>query len=114
MSHSPSSISADYQQNLSLISSIAGTVEFGLVERRKDLSMRLERCSLGPIDIFRYEGYGLRSATRSNREVHGSPSDDFLVLFPISKPIRLSQCRRDAIVKPGGLCLMSTGLPYEL
>ena len=114
MNRNQSPIPTDYHDGLSLISSVAGAIDFGLEGPADDLAMRLERCTLGPIYIFRYEGRGLHRARRSPRQARDNHRDDILILLPISKPLRLSQCRRDSVVEPGSLCLMSTGLPFEL
>jgi AraC-like DNA-binding protein len=88
--------------------------DFVTGERQNSLSTRLEVVQLGPVNVFRYDGQGVRSATRSIRHVRANPVDDFLVFVPLSHSITLSQGKHQSEINPGSFGVLSSLRPYEV
>ena len=75
-------------------------------------SASFEGVRMGAVDVFLYQGQGMRGGNRSIRHIRANPVDDFLIVMPLNVPIRVSQFGNEAIVEPGNFVFLTTQKPW--
>lgn len=88
-------------------------VEFNAVGNEAELWARMSITPAGPISILRYDGGGLRRATRSVRHIRGNPIDDVVLILPLGFSHEIRQFGNSGVVTPGSFVLASTMRPFE-
>ncbi|HEX5806201.1 MAG TPA: helix-turn-helix domain-containing protein [Macromonas sp.] len=76
-------------------------------------SVRLHVAPIGSIDILKIEECGIIRGWRNPGQIREDKIDDFLVVFPQSVPVQLTQAGRTATVVPGTMALITTDKPFE-
>ncbi len=77
------------------------------------VSTSIEGMSLGLIDVLRFVGFGLSSERRTYEHIREDRIDDFIVAFPLTIPVAISQAGRHAVARPGSCILLSTRKPFH-
>lgn len=84
-----------------------GTFEYDALPS-SDCSARVDVAKFGPVDVFGYDGHGLRAVRRSFRNIKADARDDFLLSLPLTVPIQVRLATGNATVDPGFFIFLST------
>jgi AraC family transcriptional regulator, positive regulator of tynA and feaB len=73
----------------------------------------LEGAQVGELDVYRYDGRGLRGGRRSVHHFREDELDVYVLLLPLTIPVSLMQLGRSAIVEPGTCSFVCTTKPFN-
>lgn len=80
---------------------------------RSGFAASFDSVHLGAVDVFRYHGQSLRSASRTIHHIRENPVDDFLILLPVNSPFEVAQIGKQSVIEPGNFVLLATQKPFE-
>ncbi|RAR57915.1 helix-turn-helix protein [Paraburkholderia unamae] len=92
----------------SICSSDLYTIEGGAA-----FSMRFDGVQLGAVEIFRFDGQGIRGGMRTRRHIRCQPADDVFLVLPLNDALEISQRQHRNVVQPGHFVFISSAAPSE-
>jgi AraC family transcriptional regulator, positive regulator of tynA and feaB len=94
--------------------SILCSVDCSFADKPNSLfTHHLEGTHVGELDVYRYDGRGLRGGRRGVHHFREDELDVYVLLLPLTIPVNLSQSGRSAIVEPGTCSFVCTTKPFN-